>query len=85
MRQLIKNAKVVLSTGIQAVSVVMEGSRIADIDPAVQLQVDEVIDASGLHHLNITGSPAVRALVLARVLETVRAAWHSDGIPARGR
>jgi dihydroorotase len=49
MRHLIKNAKVVLPTGIQAISVVVEGSRIADIDPAVQLHVDDVVDASGLH------------------------------------
>jgi dihydroorotase len=49
MRQLIKNASVVLPTGIHAVSVVVEGSRIADIDPAAQLRVDEVMDASGLH------------------------------------
>jgi dihydroorotase len=33
------------------VSVVVEGARIADIDPASQLAVDEVIDAGGLHLL----------------------------------
>ena len=51
MRQLIKNANVVLPGGIEPVSVVIEGSRIADIDPAAQLRVDEVIDAAGLHLL----------------------------------
>lgn len=51
MRQLIKNAQVVLPDGTQRVSVLIEGDRIADIDPAVQLQVDETIDAAGLHLL----------------------------------
>lgn len=51
MRQLIKNAQVVLFSSIERVSVVIEGERIADIDPAAQLAVDDVIDASGLHLL----------------------------------
>src|SRR5690349_1821783 len=51
MRQLIKNAQVVLPDGVARVSVVIDGSRIADIDPAAQLAVDETIDASGLHLL----------------------------------
>ncbi len=51
MRQLIKNAQVVLPNEIVPVSVVIEGQRIADIDPAAQLAVDEVIDAHGLHLL----------------------------------
>jgi dihydroorotase len=51
MRQLIKNAQVVLPYSIEAVSVVIENERIADIDPAAQLPVDEIIDASGLHLL----------------------------------
>src|SRR5258706_15213097 len=51
MRQLIKNAQVVLPRGIECVSVIIEGSRIADIDPAAQLRVDEVVDAAGLHLL----------------------------------
>ncbi len=51
MRQLIKNAKVVLPDGIHAVSVVLEGTKIAEIDPAPQLRVDETIDAAGLHLL----------------------------------
>jgi dihydroorotase len=51
MRQLIKNAKVVLTDGIHAVSVVLDGSKIAEIDPAPQLRMDETIDAAGLHLL----------------------------------
>ena len=51
MRQLIKNAQVVLPGGVERVSVVIDGSRIADIDPAAQLAVDETVDASGLHLL----------------------------------
>ena len=51
MRLLIKNAHVVLPTGIEPVSVVVEGARIADINPAAQLRVDDTIDAAGLHLL----------------------------------
>src|SRR5262245_15793772 len=51
MRQLIKNARVVLPYAIEQVSVVIEGERIADIDPAGQLVVDEVVDAAGLYLL----------------------------------
>src|SRR5258706_8418003 len=51
MRQLIKNARVVLPRGIERVSVIIEGSRIADIEPAAQLRVDEVVSARGLHLL----------------------------------
>jgi len=51
MRQLIQNARVALPTGIEAVSVLVEGSQIADIDPAAQLRVDDVVDASGLYLL----------------------------------
>ena len=49
MRTLIKNATVVFPDGIDRRSVVIEGTRIAEIDPAAQLRVDEVIDAAGLH------------------------------------
>ena len=49
MRQLIKNAQVVLPSGIERVSVVVEDGCIADIDPASQLTADETIDAAGLH------------------------------------
>jgi dihydroorotase len=51
MRTLIKNATVVFPDGIDRRSVVVEGTRIAEIDPAAQLAVDEVIDAAGLHLL----------------------------------
>src|SRR3954463_5655194 len=50
MRQLIKNAHVVLPGGIEQVSVLIEGARIVDIGPAAPLRADEVIDAAG-HHL----------------------------------
>lgn len=51
MRQLIKNAQVALPDAIERVSVVIEDMRIADIDPAAQLAVDDVIDATSLHLL----------------------------------
>src|SRR3954467_6986571 len=51
MRQVIKNAYVVLPDGVERVSVVVEGERIADIDPAAQLAADETVDASGLYLL----------------------------------
>jgi dihydroorotase len=49
MRLLIKNASVVLPDSIEHVSVLVEDTRIADIDPAPQLNVDETVDAAGLH------------------------------------
>lgn len=49
MRLLIKNAQVVLPHSIEPVSVVIEGERIADIDPAAQLAVDDTVDAAGFH------------------------------------
>ena len=51
MRLLIKNALVVLPDVIEPVSIVVEGTQIADIDPAPQLAVDETVDASGLYLL----------------------------------
>jgi dihydroorotase len=51
MRQLIRNASVVLPGSIERVSVVIERQKIADIDPAPQLAVDDMIDARGLHLL----------------------------------
>lgn len=51
MRTLIKNAQVVFPTGVAAVSVLIEGHRIAAIDPGIQTAVDEVVDATGLHLL----------------------------------
>lgn len=35
--------------GIEPVSVLVDGSRIVDIDPAIQTRADEIIDATGLH------------------------------------
>ncbi len=49
MKTLIRNASVILPTGLASVSVLLEDSRIADIDPAIQVQADEVVDATGLH------------------------------------
>jgi dihydroorotase len=51
VKTLIQNATVVLPDAIETRSVLMEGSRIADIDPAPQIAVDEIIDARGLHLL----------------------------------
>ncbi len=51
MRTRIKNAHIVLPDGTTQVDVVMEDHTIADIDAAPQMQVDEVIDAAGLHLL----------------------------------
>lgn len=51
MKILIKNAQVVLPTGISSVSVIVEDGRIADIDSAIQTAVDETVDAAGLHLL----------------------------------
>ncbi|QDU87388.1 Dihydroorotase [Pirellulimonas nuda] len=49
MRTLIKNATVVLPTETLRAGVVIEGQKIAEVDPAPQLRVDETIDALGLH------------------------------------
>jgi len=51
MKTLIKNAQVVLPKGITATSVLIEGAMIADVDPAIQTEADEMIDAAGLHLL----------------------------------
>jgi len=48
MKTLIKNAQVVLPQEVVQTSVLIEGRKIAAIDPAVQTAADEVIDASGL-------------------------------------
>lgn len=47
MRTRIQNAAVVLPSGIVDTSVVIEDERIADIDAARQLPVDEVVDGTG--------------------------------------
>jgi len=51
VRTLIQNATVVFPDGIDRRSVLIDGARIADIDPAPQLRVDGTIDAAGLHLL----------------------------------
>jgi dihydroorotase len=49
MSLLIRNATVVLPSGPERLSVLVEGSRIAAIDAAVHTRADEVVDAAGLH------------------------------------
>ncbi len=51
MKTLIKNAQVVLPTGIEATSVVIEDMRIASIDASPQTTVDQTVDAQGLYLL----------------------------------
>ncbi|MCA9269339.1 MAG: dihydroorotase [Planctomycetales bacterium] len=50
-KTLIKNARVVLPDGVVETGVVVDGTKIVDIDPAPQLTVDHVVDATGLHLL----------------------------------
>ncbi|MFN0018845.1 MAG: dihydroorotase [Pirellulaceae bacterium] len=49
MSLLIRHATVVLPTGSQRMSVLVEGSKIAALDAAIHTQADEVVDAAGLH------------------------------------
>ncbi|MEK6249268.1 MAG: amidohydrolase family protein, partial [Planctomycetales bacterium] len=51
MKTLIKNAKVVFPDHVEQLSVLIEGSKIADIDAATQVSVDETVDAAGLYLL----------------------------------
>ena len=51
MKTLIKNASVVFPEEVLQTSVLLEGSKIVDIDVASQIDADEVIDATGLHLL----------------------------------
>ncbi|MCA9124330.1 MAG: dihydroorotase [Planctomycetaceae bacterium] len=51
MKTLIKNATVVLPNETLSTSILIEDTKIADIDPASQVTVDKVVDASGLHLL----------------------------------
>ncbi len=51
MKTLIKNAQVVLPSGIEPVSVLVEDGRFAVIDAAIHTAADETIDATGLHLL----------------------------------
>ncbi|MEN0111752.1 MAG: dihydroorotase [Planctomycetota bacterium] len=48
MRTLIRGATTMLPTGASRVDVVIDGTKIVDIDPAPALAVDETIDAHGL-------------------------------------
>lgn len=49
MRTLIKNASVVLPSGIQQINVLFRDAKIVDLDPAPQVAADEVVDARSLH------------------------------------
>ena len=49
MKTLIKNANVVMPGETAITSLLIDGNKIADIDPAIQIVVDETIDANGLH------------------------------------
>ena len=51
MKTRIKNATVVLPEGCCQTTVLIEGTRIADIDPAGQIAADVTIDATGLYLL----------------------------------
>lgn len=51
MRTLIKNATVVLPDEVARVSVLVDGDKIAEIDPAPQVSVGSTVDAAGLHLL----------------------------------
>ncbi|MCH2115021.1 MAG: dihydroorotase [Pirellulales bacterium] len=51
MKTLIKNAQVVLPTGVESTAILIDGERIAAIDPAGHTAVDEIVDASGYHLL----------------------------------
>lgn len=50
-RVLIRNAEVVLPSGIEQVNVLLEGQKILGIDPPQSAEADEVVDATGLHLL----------------------------------
>lgn len=50
-KTLIQNARVMLPEGEQSVAVLIEGAKIAAIDPAPQTSVDETVNAAGLHLL----------------------------------
>ena len=49
MSLLIRNATVVLPSGCERTSVLVEGSKIAALDAAVHARADEVVEAAGLH------------------------------------
>jgi dihydroorotase len=49
MRTLIKNATVIFPDGPDRLSVLIDETKIADIDPVPQVRVDQTIDAAGQH------------------------------------
>ncbi|MCA9236225.1 MAG: dihydroorotase [Planctomycetales bacterium] len=49
MKTLIKNATVVLPDEVLRTSVLVEGTKIAAVDPAIHVAADETVDAAGLH------------------------------------
>lgn len=49
MKTLIKNAHVVMPGETAVTSVLIDGHQIAEIDPAIQIVVDETVDATGMH------------------------------------
>ena len=51
MKTRIQGATVVLPTGLAQVDVLIDGQKIAAVDPAAQTAADEVVDAAGLHLL----------------------------------
>jgi len=51
MKTLIQDATVVLPTECLKTSVLVEDTKIADIDPAIHARADVVVDAAGLHLL----------------------------------
>ena len=51
MKTLIKNAKVVTPQGIREISVLIDGTTIADLDAATQAAADQVVDAGGKYLL----------------------------------
>ncbi len=51
MKTLIKNARVVLPNETARTAVLIDGYKIADVDPARQVTAAEVVDAEGLHLL----------------------------------
>ncbi|MCH7988360.1 MAG: hypothetical protein IID46_04320 [Planctomycetes bacterium] len=48
MKTLIQGATVILPEGAAKTNVLIDGEKIADVDPAVQTTADEVVDAAGL-------------------------------------
>ena len=51
MKKLFKNATVVLPSGAVETSVLIDGTKIVDIDVAATVNADEVIDGTGKHLL----------------------------------